>query len=479
MTTWSTIVSSTLLLSSAQILNPLTSVLLVLAIARLQGAEILGKYSLVLTIFYMAVAIAGLGLNTPITRAISVNKNKAPDFLIVSSLIGLATGLIAIGGVQILIFLLDYPPDVQISANLLMWAVIPSVLVLFYEAIFIAFHKVPIIATVSIVENICKVAIGLILLTTGKDIFTLFLVIICLRFLVFVVYLLLFQVSIAVIVPQINWAIFAELWKVSHVFAANLLIGALSGRVDVLILSKLGTMADVGYYSAALRFIEIARLVPTSFMRAIFPVLCETYYSSRKTYERLFTQSVTYMIVFGVGTTLGIYLLTSPLITVLYGDDFTGAEPPLKILSFLMIPASLTPVFAALLFAANRELLDFFANIASTSLLVVLCMVLTPIWFSSGTAIALVISESILFMCLMLFMRTRIYKAKLLRGSGWPIVAGLMAYSFGSLVSTLPIALQGVLTLSVYMVLTLAFQPALREDLATLIHSVIDLLRKK
>ncbi len=460
-----TIASNALLLSTAQILNPLTSIFLVSAIARLQGAEALGQYSLVLTLFYMAVAVAGLGLNTPITRAVSIRKDQACDYLIVVSIIGLIAGLLAIAGVRLIVTVLSYSQEIQASAITISWAIIPAVLISLYEAIFLAFHKAHFIASLSIVENVCKVSIGLILLALEKDILTLFILITCLRSITLVVYLLYFRIAIANITLHINWTIIKELWKVSPIFTGNLLVEALFGRVDILILSKLGTVADVGYYSAALRFVEIAKLVPVSYVRAAFPAMCEILQSNPNASKKLFLRSVSYMIIYGAGICISIFFFSELLITLLYGSNYSESESLLNILAFLIIPAALSPVMATTLFAGHHELLDFYANIIRITILVFLCAVLTPRWGSVGPAVSLIAADSILFICLTLLVRLKMFEFKLLKRFSWPVMAAVLAYAISLLIPKTPLILHGLIIIFSYFLLILLFQPTIRKDL--------------
>lgn len=470
MTGLRTVARNTLFLSIAQILNPLTSVLLVSAIVRMQGAEALGQYSLVLAIFYIAVSLAGLGLNIPITRAVAVKKDKSSDFLIVSSAVGMVSSSLAIVVVGIFVILLDYPPEIRASSNLLMWAVFPSVIIFFCEAIFLALHKAQYVAGISVSENLCKVAIGLVLLAMGQSVFALFSIILCLRFVACAVYLLLFRILIGSIVPRFDWAVLRELQQVSPVFTANLVMSVVLGRIDIILLSKFGTMAQVGFYSAALKLIQIAQILPSNFMRAVLPTMCEMAQAGTDGLKRLFVRSMRYMSVYGVGAGLGMYLLAGFLIRLFYGDRFVEAVTPLQILTLAIIPLSLTPIYASLLFATMHQLLDFLSNVASTVFLAIFCVLFVPRWGDVGAAMAMVASVTLLLFCLGAFMKTKIFKVNLSREVGWPLLAALLAIAVSTWVRTVSAALQAPTAWMVYAAVIIAFEPVVRRDLVACIR---------
>ncbi len=467
MTRLRTIASNTALLSFAQVLNPITSVLLISAIARLQGVEVLGKYSLVLAIFYMAVNIATLGLGVPITRAVSIKKDQASDYLIVSGVLGLTAGCVAILGMRILVVLFDYPPDVIASANLLAWAVIPSVLILNIEAIYLAFEKAKMIAGLSIAENTCKVFIGITLLAMGKSVLDIFFAVVSLRFVFFFAYMLLFTTNISKITPRFNWDIARALRQVSPIFTSNLMFNALLGRVDLLILSKLTNMADVGMYSAALRIVQITALIPTSYKRAVLPVFCDTFYKAAERCRIVLQQSVVYMTFIGVGVALTTFLTAEFLIAVLYGNEFGEAVLPLRILALLLIANFLTPVFASVLFASNHELVDLFSNVVRTAVLVILCLVAIPIAGTLGAAIALVLSELVQLVIVAWFVRKKCIDVNVLWNFTWPLVGAACGYAVSLLFPPNPV-LRGIVALVTYIAVVLFFHSKLRNDVAAL-----------
>src|SRR5262245_62734756 len=58
-------------IAASNLLSPLFSLILVLAISRLQGVEALGKYSLLMTVFVFAMSVAGFGLQVVVTREVA------------------------------------------------------------------------------------------------------------------------------------------------------------------------------------------------------------------------------------------------------------------------------------------------------------------------------------------------------------------------------------------------------------------------
>jgi O-antigen/teichoic acid export membrane protein len=413
----------------------------------------------------MAVELSGLGLNLPIIRAVAAHKEKAFDYLIMASLIGLVTSFLALVVMRILVFLLDYPIKIQAASNLLMWAVFPSVIIFFCEAIFLALNKAKYVAGISFAENFFKVMIGFVLLTMGKSVLSLFFVILCLRFLTCAGYLLLFWISTGGAVFRFDWTIMRELRQISPVFTANLLIGVLFGRIDIILLSKFGTMIQVGFYSAALRLIQIARIAPDNLLRGGLPAMSEAAQAGMDRLKELFLGTTRYMTLYGTSTALGVYLFAGSLIRVFFGDNLIGAVVPLKVLALVMIPVSLNPILASLLISVNRQFLDLVSNIARVIFLLTFCFLLVPHWGGQGAAIALVASETVLFFCLWAFVETRVFKSNILCGFKWPSLAAIVALASGIVIDIAFGKFRDPVVFVAYSAAIISFEPFVRRDI--------------
>ena len=397
------VASNTALLSGAQIVSPMTSVLLVSAIARSQGAEGLGRYALVLAIFYMASSLGALGLDKAISRSLARQRHRASDFFSVLTVAGVFMGLLATGG-ALGFSALSHGPDVQHALGIMAFAIVPSVLITHYESIFMAFHKAKYVALIAVSENVAKVAIGVAALLAGAGIEAIFVTIAGLRFATLVVYWIAFRTSIAPVTFGFDAMIARELRDVSPIFVSEQVLGTVVNRLDILMLAQYADMATVGYYSAALRLVEIARLVPSSFMRAALPAMSETLAQQTQDCRQLLRTSVRYMSLYALAAVAGTWLLASLMLRILYGPGFESAEPLLRLLALVLIPGTMGSVFASLMLAGNLEALNLAAQVSGMLLRVVLCVLLIPVWSATGAAISVVASQVLFIATLMLLL---------------------------------------------------------------------------
>ncbi len=82
-------------------------------------------------------------------------------------------------------------------------------------------------------------------------------------------------------------------------FALAGFFAALQTRLSVILLERLATTAEVGYFSAASRFVEAARLIPNAFFGALFPAL-SALAADRLLMQRTFRRGMVGLGVFGM-----------------------------------------------------------------------------------------------------------------------------------------------------------------------------------
>jgi len=428
-----TVANNTLFLSGARIVNPLTSVLLVSIIARSQGADGLGQYSLVLALFFTAAGLVSLGLDIPVTRAVATHKDRSADYLFVSSIVGLTAAAAGYVSMWIIVRVLNYPDEICTATNLLMWALFPTALTVFCEAVFMGHEKAKYVAVMSVAENVMKVVLGLLLFSAGHGLHALFVLILVLRFVACFAELTVFRFAIGPLHWHFSRSTFRELLRSMPVFSTNLVIGTAFGRIDIILLSKFCTMTEVGLYSAALRIFTLALVVPQAYMRAILPAMSVSAKQSFGALKRILMPSVKCMLVTAVAAALGLFIFADKLIVFVYGHDLLDAQHVLKILAFALVPGSISPVYAAALFATMNQRLDLIACISRIVGLVVLCIILIPLLGHIGAPLAFLGAALIFFSMEWKYVSMLGLPASLGRVAWRPICAGSIAWALAML----------------------------------------------
>lgn len=162
-----------------------------------------------------------------------------------------------------------------------------------------------------------------------------------------------------------------------------------SRNVDIFLLGRLGSAAEVGYYTMASRTATLCTMVIVSFNAFFSPTISAMYAEDRSEEMRqLFARACSWVLL--VGAPLVAFLISNaPDILVLFGRDFQAAVPALYILAGAQLVNLGTGLVAAFLLMADREILILVLNIVALGANVVLCRLLIPEYGLVGAAIGL------------------------------------------------------------------------------------------
>jgi O-antigen/teichoic acid export membrane protein len=411
--------TNTVLLVAFEVANPLLSLLLVGTMTRKLGAEGTGSYNLLLTFFFVATSFTSLGINSLITREVSRDRATARSYLCSSASLGLLVSLIIAVGVVVTVGLAGYGSEVERGGWLVALALLPSIVILYSEAIFIAFEKVRYIVFLAMLENGGRVAVGLWMLHRGMGVLPLIASFTLFRFVTLALNLVIFHRQIAPLSWSYKREVTRELATNIPVFGTIFVVAALYARADVFMLSKMGTLAVVGYYTTGYRLFSIAQVVPKSFNTSIYPVFSKLFHRSPKSFQEASSLSIRYILVAMLPMAAGIQGLAEPVVRLLFGEDFLPAASVLKVVIWTLVPYGIVRVLASGLFASNRQVIDLKVNLMGLTTNITLNLVLIPRFGMMGCAWATMLSMWLFLAYQCYFLRHEIFpilqRAEILR----------------------------------------------------------------
>jgi len=385
-------VTNTALLVAFEVANPLLSLLLVGTMTRRLGAEGTGAYNLLLTFFFVATSFTSLGLNSLITREVSRDPDSARRYLCSSAVLGLLVSLAVAAGVVVTVSLAGYGPEVEQGGWLVAVSLFPSIIILYSESIFIGFEKVRYIVILAMVENAARVALGLWMLHRGMGVVPLMASFALFRFVTLGLNLGVFHRQIAPLRWSYDNGIVRDLFRSIPVFGTIFVVATLYWRADVFMLSKMGTLAAVGYYTTGYRLFAIAQVVPKSFNTSIYPVFSRLFQRSPESFHKASSLSIRYILVVLLPMAAGIQGLAEPLVRLLFGTEFEPAASVLRVVVWTLVPYGVVRVLASGLFASNRQVIDLKVNVLGLASNIVLNVALIPRFGITGCAWATMLS---------------------------------------------------------------------------------------
>ena len=164
------LIANTFALLLAELIQPLFSVILVVAISRYLGPTGLGQYSFIITYVAIFEPVAAFGLREIITREVAKDHTAADRYLPTAFLLGtLATVLCGVV-MSVVVWLLSYPEEVLKAVYLMALYVFCSTLKAYLFAFFQAIERLKQTALISLGETVFRVAGSLLLLTLGGQV---------------------------------------------------------------------------------------------------------------------------------------------------------------------------------------------------------------------------------------------------------------------------------------------------------------------
>ena len=195
-------------------------------------------------------------------------------------------------------------------------------------------------------------------------------------------------------------------WKYSKKFASSLLKDswplALSGivvmiymRIDQVMIKNMMNVEAVGYYSAAVRICEAWYFIPVTLCNSIFPAIVNAKNVSEEFYNNRMQKLYDLLTWLAIGIAIPVTIFSDQIIQLLFGNEFSSASPVLTIYIWAGVAVFLGVASSQYLINENLTKLTFFRTLIGMILNVVLNFILIPKYGITGSAIATLISYTL------------------------------------------------------------------------------------
>jgi O-antigen/teichoic acid export membrane protein len=378
----------------SNVLAPMFSLVLVLAISRLQGVETLGKYSLLMSVFVFGMSISGFGLPVVVTREVVRDPALAGRWFVHASAlsVGFLLPIVLVGVVACLVANAD--SEMGLALGLTALSAIPSAITQQAEAVLLAFERAQDFVLINLGETVLRALFGTALVLSGFGVVGIALLLLALRVVAAVAFAVSLRRCGVRLAPELEGGLLRQLAGYVPVTGLIPVVNALYARADVFVLSSLGSWRDVGVYTAALRLVDLARTIPPAYARAVYPVLARVRARGEAEYAAAATRATRNGLLLAFPLALGLCGLAEPAIRILFGVELAPAAGILAGLAWIVVPFSLAIVLAQILFAADRQAVDLGVNVVSMCVSVGGAVLLVPRFGAAGAAAAALASAS-------------------------------------------------------------------------------------
>jgi O-antigen/teichoic acid export membrane protein len=353
------VVVNSLSIAANRLAQSLTSFVLFASIARILGPYELGQYLLAFTYYFIFMSVAAQGFKTLFTRELSRHPQETPVYLVSGTLLQLLFSLTAYAMLVAVVLALPYSSDTSTVCYVLGLAIVPFSLSNVTEAIFQAQEKMHLIAASTVPVYILRVEVMIwaMKLKFGVSFGVSFLAVI---FVIseFLILLIEWGLLARTVKPkwQINWDFIWQTVRTARTLVAIEGVAALSGRMQVLILSLLGGEIVVGLFGGIAQLMQPFEMLAQSVVLAVFPSLSKGV-TLEKEKQRHQVESIAEMLLcVALPLLVGLYFIGGDLLIFIYRDpSFAEASAALKVVALGLVAVCFIRPLSSLLVANGLE----------------------------------------------------------------------------------------------------------------------------
>jgi O-antigen/teichoic acid export membrane protein len=392
---YSTILKNTGFISLARLSQPLFSLFLIIIIAHTYGPAFIGNFEIVLSLLAVFQTIASFGFKFYLTREVAIDPTKGRRYLYHSLICLLPIGVLASLAMYITACLLHYSPEILAAVIIGGLTLLATAITEICEGIFIGIENPRYYTLICSVENIVRVGCSILAVRAGYGLSELMLVMGITRLLAVFLNLYTLHKLLAFSREKIEVAFIRHVFHASKVFALTITLAAIYGRLDILILSQMRGLAEVGIYSVAFKFIAATQLLIYSFSNSLYPFFSRLYQQHDEQLGIVFHNIIYYLLIFTIIVTVMITMLSEKIIIFCLGSQFNDSIIILQVMSISLVPYAIKNVASFAMLSSYHQINDLKINIYVLIVTIILNIFLIFWHGAVGAAIAFVLSNII------------------------------------------------------------------------------------
>jgi O-antigen/teichoic acid export membrane protein len=385
-------------LLTTELVNAAIGVVFTAFLVRHLSVSDFGVYTTITVFLAFGSLFADLGVSQVIVRDVAQERDSGRVVLPNAILIALSLAILAWGGLILLAAVFNYSGRVQGLLLVAGAALLFKAVAQLSAATVRAFERMEILAAINSGVSIVSSALGILLLEMGKGLsaqvglivasaaVTALLLSVIVHFR-FVPFSLTFQAAVS---RRILW----ETLPVAILLGCNIVLT----KSDLVMLSKMQTMAAVGIYGASVKVIDFLDIFTTSSLGAMLPFMAARWNQSSTSALRNYQRALRVFIVLGTAVTVGVFMLSGDIVTLVFGARYQAAALPLQILIWALFFNFLSGPVGLFLLVSRERLFDVIPYaLGVTALSVVLNLFLIPRYGYIGASGVRVIISALLF----------------------------------------------------------------------------------
>lgn len=388
------ILKNTIWLAGGELVARLLRAGLVVYAARILGASQWGSLAYLLSLTALFSVAADMGVSAVLTREIAKQPNSQNSYLSTSFVIKL---ILMTGAAIGLIISTPYFTKIKISSLLV---ILGGVLVIFNDlrtlahSLARAIEKMHLEAIEKVIVQSLILILGILILIDNATVENLVLV---------------YIIGSALGSIFIFWKLFPWLKNNFSAFNKKLvkpiissalpfalmgMMGSIMLNTDNIMLGWFRTAADIGYYSAAQKIIQLLYIIPTWIAIATFPSLARLTNNKAK-FAKLLNRSFKIVLMIALPIVIGGIITGAQIIQLLFGTEYLPATIVFQILLVTILINFPATLIGNSLFAYDQKRAFVNISVLGAGSNVIFNLLLIPFWGIQGAAISTIITQLI------------------------------------------------------------------------------------
>ena len=403
--------------------------------------------------------IADFGLSTLLIREISRNKKEVKKYLSNAFIIKIFLSMLTFLLTFMYLNLLDYSSDIKIlTYTLVIFMILQSFTDLFYS-VFRAFEKMHYDAAIKVFRMIILSSLVFYFMYGDHELSLVVMMFPLTEIIILSSSIWIYLKNFAGLDFKPDLEFIKNLLKKSSLFCLSFVFMGLLLYIDTIMLQRMRGSAEVGIYAAAYNLLLGITFIPLMYSNSVFPVFSRYFIKNKKLLGFAYKKSFKYMLILGLPVSIGIYMYSQNIISLVYGSTGYGDSIiALQILCWFVGLRFVNTLSGTLLSSMNRQGSRVFSQGIVTLANIVLNIILIPKLGFVGAGIATVISESLFLIFYGYFIFKLGMFSGILKVMIKPIFSGIvMALSIMGIQDLLIGTIVGALAYMMTLVLTRTF----------------------
>ncbi|WP_269473500.1 MULTISPECIES: oligosaccharide flippase family protein [Methylomonas] len=334
---------------------PLGALLILIVLGRV-STELLGRYALVTTYFFILQTLPLLGLTPYVMREVARKPEYAARYYVSVGLLALISALLINLAIFFGLGFSVYPDDIQAGIRVVGYCIVPGILAFTAEIVLTSLHRTAFISRLALAENFLRVVASIVLVRQGYDVDALMWVLFLTKSLLWLSYLeILSDICPGFLKTLPHGRTLREIFRVVPVFLLNTVLALVISRLDFVVLSLYQSAEVIAHYAIAYRLFEIGMMVITALMTSQFPSLSRRHLQGVSISRAMFRIFLTAFFIVMLPFALGLYFAADGYVQLLFPHQYPLAVPLAQVFMLILPLAGFDCAANFMLNAMDRQ----------------------------------------------------------------------------------------------------------------------------